>query len=414
MRAITLVRRQQAMIKHNDGSNDTETMGNSATNPLSANWTMRTLHVVVLWPCLISTLLAIQACATIPPHELSSTVKNEGRTSTADTQKMEPTKYLPNISASAAKTGESKPATRPQKKYAPTRSKPRLSAGDCWVQTTVLPRKITTPLEIVTRDAVNQIQVIPATFKPEQRERVIRQGAQSYRVEPPVFKRVTERVLVREEVHRTVVDPAIFETRVEKIQVESARKILVPCPSPGQGSLNAQRGQSLCVKTLPARYKNITRKILLKPATTREEVEPAIYKEVVQWIVETPARTVPIDIPEKTTSTTAQIIASHERIDEKQLPPDILLIQSVRYEGQPIPSWSHAPCAADVTDEMVLRLQTALRAAGYPPGATDGKLGRRTLHALLLYQRDHGLASGALTLETLQHFGLLDNHNTSQ
>jgi hypothetical protein len=152
--------------------------------------------------------------------------------------------------------------------------------------------------------------------------------------------------------------------------------------------------------------------MLLTPATTREEVEPAVYKDVAQWVVETPARTIPIDIPEKTAPITVQAVVSPERIDEKQLPPTILNINSIQYEGVPVPTWSQAPCAADVTTELVNRLQSALRIAGYRPGAVDGKLGRNTLHAMQLYQGEHGLASGALTLETLQHLGLLDDHNT--
>jgi peptidoglycan hydrolase-like protein with peptidoglycan-binding domain len=63
---------------------------------------------------------------------------------------------------------------------------------------------------------------------------------------------------------------------------------------------------------------------------------------------------------------------------------------------------------------MVKRLQTALRIAGYRLGAVDGKLGRNTLHAMQLYQGEQGLASGALTLETLQHLGLLEGHDTSK
>lgn len=346
---------------------------------------MRTTYAFVRWLGLIGIVLATQACTSVPFQEFFSTSKNEG----------------------------SKPAAS-AKKFEPKQSVPNLKSGECWVQTTILPRGTSTPLEIVTRDAVNEVQVSPATIKPEQRTRIIRQGTQSYRVEPPVFKKVTEHVLVREEVHRTIVEPATFETREEKVQVESAHNILVPCPAAGKSALKAQPGQSLCVKTLPARYKTIKRKILLTPATTREEVEPAVYTDLPQWIVETPARTIPIDIPEKTTPITVQAVASPERIDEKQLPPTIISINSIQYEGVPVPTWSQAPCATDVTAEMVKRLQTALRIAGYRPGAIDGKLGRNTLHAMQLYQGEHGLASGALTLETLQHLGLLDGHNSSQ
>jgi hypothetical protein len=287
-------------------------------------------------------------------------------------------------------------------------TEPRLKAGECWAPTVILPRRVTTELEIVIRDAVNDIKVRPAIIQPEERSRIVREGTQTYQVEPPAFKKVTERILVREEIRRTVVEPATFETREEKIEIEAAHDALVPCRIPGQSSIGARPGQALCVKAIPARYKSLTRKILLKPETTREEVEPAIYREVSKWIVETPARTVPIEIPEKTRPFIVQAIATSEQVDETQQPPSIANINSTRYEGIPTPTWRQTPCAEDLSAELIKRLQSALNTAGFQIGAVDGKLGDNTLRAVQLYQNKHGLASGALTLETMHHLGIVE------
>ena len=288
-----------------------------------------------------------------------------------------------------------------------TPPEPKLRAGECWAPTVILPRRVLTELEIVTRDAVNDIQVRPAIIEPAQRSRVVQEGPQTYRVEPPVFKKVTEKILVREEIRRIIVEPAIFETREEKIEIESAHDALVPCRAPGQSSAGASQGQALCVKAVPARYKTLTRKILLKPETTREDIEPAIYREVSKWIVETPARTVVIDLPEKTRPFTVQAIEASEQVDETQKPPTIVNVNSVRYEGAPTPTWRQTPCAEDISVELVKRLQHALITAGFRVGAVDGKLGDSTLRAVQLYQNKHGLAGGALTLETMHHLGIV-------
>ena len=332
--------------------------------------------------CLAGIILGVQGCALLPPQQQPAPQPPAA-------QKKEnivaPRIECPTPSAPAPTT------------------EPRLKAGECWVPAVVLPRRVSMPLEIVTRDAVNDIQVQPAVIQPEQRSRVVREGVRTYRVEPPVFKQVTEKVLVREEVRRSIVEPATFETREEKIEIEAAHEVLQPCRIH-----SGSNAKGLCVKSVPARYKTLTRKILLKPETLREEIEPAVYREVKKWVVETPARTVPVDIPEKTGAITVQSVSTQEQINEQQRPPIVANLESINYEGEPMPTWRQAPCADDITPELIKQLQIALNDAGQDAGRADGKLGDRTLRALQNYQREHGLASGALTLETLHHLGVLD------
>jgi len=354
---------------------------------------VQTTYALMRGLSLAGTLLATQACSSLPFVDLTD--KPPAQQATAIPKNKD--------AARPPSGGEMKPSSPPTAPAALVPPEPQLRAGECWAPTVVLPRRVSTGLEIVTRDAVNDIQVRPATIEPEQRSRIVREGTQTYRVEPPVFKKVTEKILIREEIRRTVVEPAIFETREEKVEIESAHETLVPCRVPGQSSVGVVTGKALCVKAVPARYKTLTRKILLKPETTREEVEPAIYREVSKWVVETPARTVAIDLPEKTHPVTVQVIETPEQVDETQEPPKITNINSVRYEGTPTPTWRQTPCAEDLTPELIKQLQTALNKAGFQVGAVDGKLGNNTLRAIGSYQNAHGLASGALTLETIHH-----------
>ncbi|MGD9889221.1 MAG: peptidoglycan-binding protein [Halothiobacillaceae bacterium] len=365
-------------------------------NPTQQINSSQTAYKLLCRLSLVSVILATQACSLMPAEPQS-----EPRVQEPAISKSKPEARIPANS-------DMKPLTAPTP--AAPAAEPRLKAGECWAPTVILPRRISTALEIVTRDAVNDIQVRPATIKPEQRTRIVREGTQTYRVEPPVFKKVTKKILVREEVRRSIVEPATFETREEKIEIEAAHDALVPCRVPG--SINTGSGQALCVKAMPARYKTITRKILLKPETTREEVEPAIYREVSTWVVETPARTVPIDLPEKTRSYTVLAISTPEQIDETQQPPTIVNINSTRYDGTPTPVWRQTPCAEDLSPELIQRLQTALNKAGFQVGPVDGKLGDRTSRAVQSYQNQHGLASGALTLETMHHLGVLEADQT--
>ncbi|WP_382200205.1 peptidoglycan-binding domain-containing protein [Hydrogenophaga defluvii] len=55
---------------------------------------------------------------------------------------------------------------------------------------------------------------------------------------------------------------------------------------------------------------------------------------------------------------------------------------------------------------VVVAVQQALRKQGLDVGSADGKLGRRTMAALMDYQRREGLAIGLVTFETLDKLGL--------
>lgn len=290
-----------------------------------------------------------------------------------------------------------------------TPAPPVIRPGECWVQAVVQPRPVSKPLEIVVRDAVNDIEITPPTLETARKEIIVREEGVTYRVEPPVYKRVVEKVLVRPEVRRSVVVPAVFEEREVQIEIEGARTVMERCTSSTTRRTAEAPVQMLCAREVPARTQTVKRKILVQPETTREVVEPALYKEISRWVIETPARAVPVDIPPRTAKLRVQEVATPEQIDEQQLPPEIQHLIATRYEGQPSVVFRRAVCDTDLTPALVESLQEALRKAGFDPGPMDGKFGKRTHHALLDYQRQNGLAHGALTYESLEHLGVPAN-----
>ena len=56
---------------------------------------------------------------------------------------------------------------------------------------------------------------------------------------------------------------------------------------------------------------------------------------------------------------------------------------------------------------MIMRVQAALYARGYDPGAIDGVMGMQTKAALASFQAAHGLpATGTMTTPTLNALGV--------
>lgn len=300
------------------------------------------------------------------------------------------------------------PSANTRKPWGPA-DLPTIQPGECWVQAVIDPKPVKKPLDIVVRDAVNDIDITPAKLERSHQEIIVREGGITYRIEPPVYKRITEKVLVRPELRRSVVVPAVFEEREEQILIEDERTVLERCTFSTVRSTKDAPVQPLCAKQIPAKYKTIKRKILVQPETTREIVEPAVYKDVSRWVLETPARAVPIELPPKTAHIRVQNIASAEQINEQQLPPEIMRLMTTQYEGEPRLAFRRAVCDHELTPTLVQAIQQALQQANFDPGRVDGKFGKRTQEAMLNYQRHHGLAQGALTYETLEHLGVRTN-----
>ena len=58
------------------------------------------------------------------------------------------------------------------------------------------------------------------------------------------------------------------------------------------------------------------------------------------------------------------------------------------------------------TPDLIRKVQQALTDAGLNPGVADGKLGPRSRGALIDFQKQHGLAEGKITKETLRELGI--------
>lgn len=284
-----------------------------------------------------------------------------------------------------------------------------IRAGQCWAQLWVEPVTRRQTVRVVTEDASTRLQVAPPELATQDRRVVVKDAAQTYRVEPPKFRQVSERVKVKDEVRRLVVVPAVYENRAEQVLVESARVVMESCRAPTQraaGSRAVPTGMARCAREVPARFQTVTRRVLVQPETTREEVTPASYVTISKWVLDTPARAVEETLPETTQNVPLTAVVRPAQVQETPLPATTAALSVTRHEGMPQLVWRRALCESEAMPALVTRLQQALAAQGQEVGAPDGKLGRRTMAALVDYQRREGLAAGLITFETLQRLGL--------
>ena len=138
-------------------------------------------------------------------------------------------------------------------------------------------------------------------------------------------------------------------------------------------------GHRICLVASPAKTQKITKSVLNTPASTQEiSIEPT-YKtiKVKKLVSKAKEVKIPIEAVYKMVNKTEKIAASHQ-------------------------SWERILCQTNMNQNVVLKIQNALKAKGYNPGKIDGVLGRDTRLALDKYQRDNSLSTGGITYETLK------------
>ena len=122
---------------------------------------------------------------------------------------------------------------------------------------------------------------------------------------PDEYQTITEQVLVKAASSRVVTVPAQYETVTEKVMTKEAsfrvkrmpaeyetvtREYYVGCPEGfhEDATITGGSGEGACIKfiTKPAQYEMVTEKILVKEASTRLEVVPAVYETVSEQVAE--------------------------------------------------------------------------------------------------------------------------------
>jgi hypothetical protein len=283
-----------------------------------------------------------------------------------------------------------------------------IRAGQCWAQLVTEPVTRRQTVQVVTEDGGTRLHVQPPELRTQNRAVVVKEEAQTYRVEPPRFRQVTEQVKVKDEVRRLVVVPAVYEDRQESVMVESARVVLENCRASAQraaGSGVASR-QAKCAREVPARYQTVARRVLVQPESAREEVTPAVYTTITKWVLDAPARAVPETLPASTRQLPLTEVAQPAQVEAQKVEPTTAAVRVTQHEGMPQLVWRRALCESEAMPEVVSAIQLALRQQGMDVGPADGKLGRRTMAALVDFQRREGLAMGLVTFETLAKLGV--------
>jgi len=283
---------------------------------------------------------------------------------------------------------------------------PQARPGECYALVRTPEQYRNVQQHYVARPASERVEVIPARYQTMTESVVTQEGHERLEVVPPTFRTVTEQIEVRPPTVRHVTTEPQYETVSERVLERPARQVW----KPGRGPLervDQATGQILCLVEEPAVYKTITRRVLTRPAETREVQVPGEYRSVTRRIVDQPAQVRRVSVPPKTSNMTVQRMVEPARVSHVPVPEQVATVTVRELAAPSSLEWRPVICETNMTPGLVQRVQRALKAQGFDPGPIDGVIGRRTVAALNRFQQARGLpVDSYLNIQSVQALGV--------
>jgi hypothetical protein len=282
---------------------------------------------------------------------------------------------------------------------------PNAKAGECYARVFTPPTYKTETLTVLKKDASERIEIIPARYEMQEERVMIKEPSERIEVVPAKYEWVTEKVLVSPATERIEEVPAVYKTEYEKILDKPEHTVWKKGTGPIT-KIDAGTGEIMCLVTVPATYKTVSKRVLVSKPTTRAIAIPAKYKTVKKRIVKAPPTTRTVTIPAEYKIVKSRKLVQPSTTKSIPIKAEYTTITKRIKVTEGKMDWAPVLCKTNMNNQVGLRLQKSLKAAGYNPGPLDGIIGAQTMSAAKAYQRAKGLSTGGLTMETLSSLGV--------
>lgn len=292
---------------------------------------------------------------------------------------------------------------------------PDAKPGMCYARVVVPPQYKIEKVRVVVDKGGEKLITIPPKYQWVTEKVLVREASEKIIPTPPVYKTVTEKVLVRPEAEKiVVVRPAKYQWVSKRVLVEPEHTVWKRGKALYEGSndsilskkFNPSTGEIMCLVKVPAKYKIIRQKVMVEPPVTKKIKIPAVYKTVRKRVLVKPAGTKVIKIPAVYKTVRVKKLVEPAKVIKQKIPPKYayvtrrVKVRDIEYKWEPV------VCQTNITPGLIKNLQIKLKKLGYYKGPIDGIYGPLTQRALNAYQKEHGLAQGALTLQSCRALGI--------
>lgn len=155
--------------------------------------------------------------------------------------------------------------------------------------------------------------IVPAQYKTETQEVVVKEASEKINVIPPKYEWATEKVLIKDASKKVIPVAAVYGKVIEKIEVSPASKywatgtkkgakpvssaLLDAAAKAGINLETAAAGQCFYEHFVPAKYETKSEKVLVKEEAEKVEIIPAKYEMVEEKVLVKDASKKVIEVP---------------------------------------------------------------------------------------------------------------------
>lgn len=283
---------------------------------------------------------------------------------------------------------------------------PNPKVGECYARVFVEPTYRTVEETVLKNEASERVEIIPAVYDYVEEQVLVKEASEKLEIIPAKYEWKTESVLVKDASYEMVDVPAEYEWKEERILVKPAHTVW----KKGRGlieKIDNNTGEIMCLVEIPAQYETVRKQVLKTPATSRRVEIPAQYEEIKKKVLVEPATVEKVVIPAEYETVRVRKMVTPPQERRIDIPAEYTTIERTEKVAEGKLEWRRVLCETNMGEDVIERLQTALRDNGYDPIFIDGVVGWRTMKALKAYQEDKGLAVGEITYETLESLGIV-------
>ncbi len=267
--------------------------------------------------------------------------------------------------------------------------------GECMAEVKVLGEYKNVEEQVLVKEASSKTVQSPAEYKEVEEQIVVKEASTKLVEIAATYKTVEEQVVVSAERTEEVVTPAIYNDVTERVMV-----------SPAQKTWKKQSDGVMKLVEEPAKYENVTKKVLVTEERRERKTIPAVTKLVSKQVVDSPARTEKQTVPAVTKTIKKQVLVKDSETRDVTIPAEYKTVSKRVAVTPDRTEWQPVLCAEDLNRETVKRLQGALIAKGYDLKVADGVMGSATKKALKDYEKSLGIESKGVTRATLSSLGI--------
>lgn len=287
------------------------------------------------------------------------------------------------------------------------------SAADTAKTDTLCPSRVLLPL--LSRPSSTNVTVYEPSLRYDttpvqigygERKVKIADGYDEYTVIPAKFGEVIDTIEVQRERIEITTIPATYRTETKRVKVKDATQRWNPTCAAVQQTASAESVPAHCLLAVPAEYTDVTRQVVAEPARTVKTLIPSRTQTITRKVLLEPAKVVRKEVPAVYTNVKLARIEHAATVTTTPQPERLQAIPTQQTTRADRVITMSALCEATVSPATILQLQQQLHQCGYYQGTPDSILGPKTRAALTHFQEDNQLASGAITVESLQKLQL--------